>query len=460
MTGLVEVCILGAGPAGTTLAARLAALGHDVAIVECRRFPRAHVGESLSVGIWPLLDALGVRERVADAGFVATEVARVRWRDDVEERVAVPGGLTVERGAFDALLLDHAREAGARVLTPSRAARPRRRADGWEVAVGDSVLRAHFIADATGRRRLLGGRSTPTAPRTLALHSVCRPGPPADGAQTRIDALPDGWLWGAHLPGSGFRAMAFVDPPALRDAGGDRTRLMRRLLAASPLFAELASGPLEPVQACDATCNGAAAPIDPTSIRVGEASFAIDPLSSSGVHTAIGTGLAGAAAVHTVLDGGHAEAAIDYYAGYQRHAIDSHAASAAAIYSDHRANRDQPFWRRRASVPPTPAPAGRATPPVDLLALPVRLAAGATIASTSCIVGDRVQWRRALTHPDLDRPVAFLDGAELAPLLDLLPQAPSLAHVIARWDATLPAGRAEAIAGWLQARGILAERVS
>lgn len=63
-----------------------------------------------------------------------------------------------------------------------------------------------------------------------------------------------------------------------------------------------------------------------------------------------------------------------------------------------------------------------------------------------------MQRRRALTHRDLDRPVAFLGGAELAPLLDLLPQTPSLADVIARWDAMLPAGRAEAIAGWLQAR--------
>jgi len=461
VTDAVEVCILGAGPAGTTLAARLAALGHDVAVVERLRFPRAHVGESLSVAVWPLLDELGLRGRVADAGFVATEVARVRWRDDDEQRVRVPGGLTVDRGAFDALLLDRAREAGARVLTLSRAGRPRRRAGGWDVAVGERVLRARFVADATGRRRLLGGRSTATAPRTLGLHAVCQPGPAPDGTQTRIDALAGGWLWGAHLPGGGFRAMAFVDPAALRAAGGDRSRLVHGLLSASPLFAELACGTVGRVQACDATCYAAPAPIDATSVRVGEAAFAIDPLSSSGVQTAIGTGLAAAAAVHTILaDDGDAQAAIDYYAAYQRHAVTSHATSAAAIYSEHRTNADQPFWRLRCSALAARPPVAPAAPPVDLLARPVRLASGATLASTSCIVGDRVQRRRALTHPELDRPVAFLGGAELAPLLDILPQAPSLAHVIARWDALLPTGRAEAIADWLQARGMLAERVS
>jgi len=56
--------------------------------------------------------------------------------------------------------------------------------------------------------------------------------------------------------------------------------------------------------------------------------------------------------------------------------------------------------------------------------------------------------------------VAFPGGAELAPLLDLLPETPSLAHAIERWDALLPAGRAQAIAEWLQARGLLAERTA
>ena len=454
MSDAVEVCVVGAGPAGATLAARLAALGHDVAVVERARFPRAHVGESLSAGAWPLLDALGVREPVGQAGFVETETARVRWRGDDEERVRVPGGLTVDRATFDALLLERARAAGARVLAPVRAARPRRRAEGWEIALGDRVLRTRFVADATGRARLLGGRCARSAPRTLALHALCEPAPAPDGAQTRIDALADGWLWGAHLPGGGFRAMAFVDASALRAAGGERARLLRRLLAQSPLFAELAAHGA--VQACDATCYAAPTPIDATSVRVGEAAFAIDPLSSSGVHTAIGTGLAAAVAVHTILDGaGDTEAAIEYYAAHQRHAVERHATTAAVIYAEHRAHAGASFWRLRGCAAPAPEPAPAAPSLVDLLPRRVRLTATAALRDTPCLVDDRIEHRRALVHPALVRPVAFVGGSELAPLLDELQASASLALVLRGWERRLPPDRGRQIVRWLHARQLI-----
>lgn len=459
MSDDVEVCVVGGGPAGAALAARLAQLGHEVAIVERQRFPRPHVGESLSAGIWPLLDALGVRDRVANAGFTTTANARVRWRDDREERIRAAGGLTVDRGGFDDILLQRAREAGARALAPARALRPVRRGDHWELPLGDGVLRARFLADATGRRRLLGGRCAPTAPRTLALHAIWRGGPPPDGSQTRIDVLADGWLWGARLPGGMFRAMAFVDPQALRGDGRDSGRLYRRLLAASALFADVAASASMAgrVHACDATSYAAPAPIDETCVKVGEAAFAIDPLSSSGVQTAIQTALGAAAAVHSILaQDGDTAAAVAFYAAQQRHAVDRHAATAASLYAEHRRHEHAAFWRRRSAGAPSARSRGPVPRPLaDLLALPVRLAPGAALQDTPCLVGDRVERRRALTHPVLDRPVAFLGGDELAPLLDMLHSSPSLMHAIGAWDHGLRTRRGHAIAGWLHARGLL-----
>ena len=455
-----QVCVVGAGPAGAALAARLARLGHDVALVEREAVPRSRVGESLGPGSWPLLDALGLREAVAAAGFVRSAQARIRWRTTSEESPVEYAGLTVDRGAFDSILLANARAAGATVITSTRAGRPRRVGDGWEVPLDGRVVHSRFLADATGRRRLLGGPRTAVSPRTLALYAAWAGAEPVDRPQSRVDVLADAWLWGAHLPGGGFRAMAFVDPAAVAGAGPDRGRLYRRLLGASPMFAELLTDarPLGPVQVCDATSYLAAEPVDGSLVKVGEAAFAIDPLSSSGVQVAGQTALAAGAVVHTLLTPeGDTRAAMRYYTDLVAHTVTRHAATATALYAEHETYANTAFWRRRSAGAQRATPAGLPAPVrlSDLLAQPVRLVADATLEPVPCLVGERIEARRALTCSALDRPVAFLAGTELAPLLEVLPVAPSLAGAVAIWDRKLSAGRGHEIAAWLARRGLL-----
>src|SRR3546814_12374807 len=66
---LCDILIIGGGPAGSTAAALLAQKGFKVVLLEKEIHPRFHIGESLLPANMPLLEKLGVREKVAAIGM-------------------------------------------------------------------------------------------------------------------------------------------------------------------------------------------------------------------------------------------------------------------------------------------------------------------------------------------------------------------------------------------------------
>ena len=66
---MADICVIGAGPAGSVFAARMAQLGHHVHLIERQRFPRTHLGKSLSPGVMTLLAAADMHETDRSGGF-------------------------------------------------------------------------------------------------------------------------------------------------------------------------------------------------------------------------------------------------------------------------------------------------------------------------------------------------------------------------------------------------------
>ena len=128
-----DVCVIGGGPAGSTIAHRLACLGHRVCLIEKQPFPRPHIGESLPPSIWPLLDELGVRDAIERSDFLRSPPARIRW-GALSAATAQPAndlrGLQVDRARFDNILLGAAGAVGVVVLTSATPGRPRTDAVG------------------------------------------------------------------------------------------------------------------------------------------------------------------------------------------------------------------------------------------------------------------------------------------------------------------------------------------
>lgn len=173
----LDVVVIGGGPAGSVLGSLLSQAGRSCLVLERDVHPRDHVGESLTPSLNPIFKRIGFLEKIEEAGFVHKRGAC--WtapRSPAGKFIALslgefpPPGATqlhtynVERDVFDAMLLHHAHESGARVLqgaTVQRVLFEHGRAVGVSVRVGDGSsqqIRARLVVDASGRRAVLANQ--------------------------------------------------------------------------------------------------------------------------------------------------------------------------------------------------------------------------------------------------------------------------------------------------------------
>ena len=178
MTSETDVLVIGGGPGGSTAATCLARGGLRVTVVEREAFPRFHIGESLLPANIPLLERLGVMDRMREAGFITKYGAYIHDQEsDLSYTFTFrsgkpwpPWAFEVPRAQFDRVLLDHAAaQPGVTICQPARVDQVAFDADGVSAEIEDAsgrrTLRARFLVDASGRDGFLasrrGGRREP-----------------------------------------------------------------------------------------------------------------------------------------------------------------------------------------------------------------------------------------------------------------------------------------------------------
>jgi flavin-dependent dehydrogenase len=449
----IDVCVIGGGPAGSSLAAQLSGLGHSVVLVERAEFPRKHVGESLTPGARVLLESIGAGAVFEESGALAAGPVLVNWEDGLRERIDPENrGTLVDRGVFDALLLRHAGAAGVRILQPAvfRDCSPSE--VGMRITVdcgGETIhVSARFLADASGRRFATGGRKRRTGARTTAYYAYWQgfdlPRRP------RIEAGDDAWYWGVPIPDGTYNTLVFTDP---RPYSPD---VVQQMVAQSGLLEGCRDTHLvSPFQATDATPYIDEECITRRSIKVGDAALAIDPLSSSGVQKAIQTALSGAVVVNTLLRKQELrDAAMEFYRSSLADASERHRRWAAEYYGAAAATRGAEFWQQRASGddPEEPVAGWNAG---DFAEEPLALSADLKLVELPCIDGEFVTLKAALQHPALERPVTYVGGLEMPPLVRRLRERMRPMEIALLWSDQIPIRTGLALTGWLVRNGIL-----
>lgn len=317
-----DVIVVGAGPAGSTAAAALAARGHRVALVDRARFPRDKpCGDYCDPGSVRLLEALDVLSELTARGAGIIDGMTVVAQDGVAFSAPFPTGraLLIPRRRLDAALVNRAVRNGAALFEGFQVDRVTIDGSVSVTGVGRRTdLQARLLIAADGMRSVVARRlglldALPNGRYTAGAYFSGVPGGPAgelhlgagfyggvarfgDGSANVCLALPREQVRGRTVE-TAFAA-AVCDLPALQDE-------MQSWRRESPFRV---TGPV------GFAWRRAAAP---RALLAGDAALQIEPITGQGICFALHSGLLASEEAAAALDRGtFGEAS---FAAYARH---------------------------------------------------------------------------------------------------------------------------------------------
>jgi len=318
-----DVLVIGAGPAGSTAAAMLAARGRNVVLIEKERHPRFHIGESLLPRNLAVLERLGLRDAVAKIGVFKPGAEFVSDENGKSVAFNFANGLDhqytfsyqVRRSSFDEILFRNAQSKGANTLEETRVTEVTLGEGGGRSAVvaesADGTIHRfapRYVLDASGRDTFMANKlrskESNKTNNTAAVYGhftgvEYRTGD-MEGYIT-VHLTEDGWFWMIPIDNEvmsvGFVGMPQAFRGRTQDGGtGDMTEFFEQRIARSPTVSARMKHAVRQGRVTSTgnySYNSRFVGGDGY-MMIGDAYAFIDPVFSSGVLLAMTTGEAGA----------------------------------------------------------------------------------------------------------------------------------------------------------------------
>jgi flavin-dependent dehydrogenase len=333
MKKFYDVCVFGAGPAGSALAARLADLGVVSIVLDRPSGGKGWRGESLTGAIRNPLNALGLWEEFRAAGHVAGHVQQTAWGGEpwIQDSIFHVGGNRwhVDRARFDADLREAVRKRGIATRDYRSLDEVQQENGKWRIRLDEGVeISSRYLVDATGRARVIArrlGLRPRIYDRLIALTAVMPRNRNPEFAHTMvIESTPHGWWYAAPVPQGSVLAF-FTDAD-----------LAPRALARSMTTVAANSAFIQPRS-------------DQCWLPVGDACAAHDPLCGWGVHRAMTNGILAADAVGERLRTADASL-VEEYCRHCRDQFERYLEGLSRRYAYERRWASSAFWNRRSNA--------------------------------------------------------------------------------------------------------------
>lgn len=299
------MCIVGGGPAGAACAVFCAESGLQVAVVERERFPREKVcGDCLNPACWPVLRRLNVADVVQALPHGTLDTVEFISVGGTRLTVELPRGhnpeIAVKRNAFDQVLLDRARAAGATILEATTVTRVDKTHWGdWKLDIVRDKITAPIVVAADGRNSTVA-RVRNLLPRPqrerIALQSHI-PLPKRFGDRVVLQFLPEGYSGQAPVNDHELNL-------CLVGKGNDVDSLKRWA------GREFGIGEDHPWRTITPLTRDPLGPAQENLFLIGDAARVVEPFTGEGIYYAMRSGELAAEAIISILGGGDRTAAV------------------------------------------------------------------------------------------------------------------------------------------------------
>jgi flavin-dependent dehydrogenase len=320
---ILNVGIIGGGPAGVATALMLQRRGIQCTIIEASATVPAKVGETLPPSALPVLQALGAADLLKDAAHLPCYGNTSLWGSNIVQEKhfifqTAGNGWHLQRQQFETALIELARQSGVDFIPNTKLMQAVFYEENgcWKLQLktGEATVNSfncRFVADAAGRNskfaRSIGiERKHYDTLTGVVAHFKIDDNKPVSQL-THIEAVENGWWYAAALS-NGSVVTAFMTDVKLLSKPMQQISGYWQALQKTDLISTLLPTDYVPPAAMvlhtqPAGTSALNSIYGRNWLAVGDAAFAYDPISSYGISSALGGGCYAGNAIADHLNG-------------------------------------------------------------------------------------------------------------------------------------------------------------